>query len=368
MKFSLQKKSWILGFVLSAGVLTFFLLKKEPDFYSQFLETFKKVEFGDRNGIVLGVKNISIRGVEHPYNASIVKYGDTKYLMSFRYDVLPSNKKEKPQRRIGIAEFHSDFTQTEKEFAVVDTKSPFSEDARLFVFQGDYYLIYNDLIDVKEGQEWRSVHLGKLNLTDFSLEFITNLDQKSKRLEKNWVPIVHKESDGKEQLYLGYDINPHTILKLNDPKKNEIEHQILPESAPLYDISWWTWGLPRGGSPSLLVGKEYLAFFHSSFRKPGKNIRYWYVMGAYTFEPQAPFRVSQFSKEPILFSDLYSTPPDTKFVDKHRRVVYPSGFVEGHENGRDVFYVSIGENDCATKIVTIDKERLYQSLKPVPIR
>ena len=330
---------------------------------------FKKVEFADTTTLLLGVKEVNIRGVVNPYNPSIIKSGDNNYLMAFRYDIPIENRtKEMPlfTTKLGVVELDDNFEQTEKDHVIIYTGSQYSEDPRLFVFKGDYYLIYNDRITPVGMKEYRTMHLAQIDRETFQPKWIKNLDQQIKPVEKNWVPIVHKDELGEEKFFLGYSINPHKILGMDQMKEfTELHHYIFANSPSFYDISWWKWGEPRGGTPPQKVNDEYLAFFHSFFKDLKNDIKYWYVMGAYTFEAKEPFRLTSLSKTPFLFTNIYSTPVTSKTVDPIKRVIYPSGYVQGVYKGRDVFFVSVGENDCAVKILIIDKEKLLKTLKKV---
>ena len=46
----------------------------------------QNIPFGEETGVVLDVKNIEIRNVVAPYNATIVEHNDG-YLLFFRYDM-----------------------------------------------------------------------------------------------------------------------------------------------------------------------------------------------------------------------------------------------------------------------------------------
>lgn len=331
----------------------------------------KKVEFADKAGIVLREKTILVRGVKNPYNPSIVKWKDNRYLVVFRYDIPKETEQKKTRRpgyytKIGIAELDQNFEQTEKEFREIDTGSLRSEDPRIFALNGKYYLLFNDRVGYRKKREYRSMHVALLNTETWSLEFITSLDQQIKPIEKNWVPIIR---EGKEELLLGYSINPTKIIGVSDLKKNEIVHHVYDKVPSFGNVNWWQWGELRGGTPALQVGDEYVAFFHSFFQDPRHPIRYWYVMGAYAFQAKEPFALTRLSKAPLLFNTLYSEEVTSPFADKRKRVAYPSGFVTGVENGREVFYVSLGVNDSQMKIMVIDKENLYKSMQevtPVP--
>ena len=79
----------------------------------------------------------------------------------------------------------------------------------------------------------------------------------------------------------------------------------------------------RGGTPPL-DGDQYLGFFHSYFRTEDFDIKIWYVMGAYAFEKDPPFRMIGISKEPIIFTSLYDSRTKSAIVDPIKRVAYPA--------------------------------------------
>jgi hypothetical protein len=45
--------------------------------------------------------------------------------------------------------------------------------------------------------------------------------------------------------------------------------------------------------------------------------------------------------------------------------VFPGGFVERELDGKKVIHLVCGENDCAVKVITFDKERLLKGLKKI---
>lgn len=98
------------------------------------------------------------------------------------------------------------------------------------------------------------------------------------RHEKNWCPFVH---DGKMEVV--YSIQPHVVMG-------------RAANAPI--MLAWAYGEPRGGTPPVRVGGEYISFFHSSlpWRKPKRR----YYVGAYGFAAQPPFRVTRCTTEPLL--------------------------------------------------------------------
>jgi hypothetical protein len=122
------------------------------------------------------------------------------------------------------------------------------------------------------------------------------------------------------------------------------------------------WGIPRGGTPAILIDGEYLSFFHSSFEDEKGII--WYIMGAYTFASVPPFQMTRISPCPFLFKGIYST-PHGEIANPKIRSIYPAGLIYERRDGRDVIAVSCGENDSAIKIISMDKQALFSSLQTI---
>ncbi len=343
----------------------------------------KGVPYGEDLGMIKNVKEIPLEGVVAPHNASILEDKDG-YMLFFRYDVkdrvkilgvstpvrekIPFVSKKMPYRtNIGVVRLNKDFKQCSP-VQRVDTGSDFSEDPRAFKAGDAVYVSYNDM---QENPMYsRTMRLASLDAETLKTLYTIDIDQhiqhvdQVNHIEKNWVPFVVKQPDGFEKIFFEYGINPHKIMRMKDPKSNEMDHLIFPHEVSLQKMPWKSkWGPFRGGTPARLVDGQYLAFFHTLFYE-GK--RPWYVMGAYTFESTAPYRVTAISPAPILFKDIYNTPAKNT-AHSNKRAIYPAGIALGVEDGKDVVYVSCGENDCKVKLITFDKEALLASLIPVPL-
>lgn len=339
-------------------------------------KSLKAVPYAEDLGIVKAVKKINIEGVVAPYNASMLEDKDG-YLVVFRYDIkerrkfggittpfrqkIPFPSQKMPFRTfIGAIRLDKEFNQTSSVLKI-DTKSDFSEDPRIFTAEGKLYLSYNDM---QENDVYsRSMRLAELDPETLQPIFISDIDQHISTVEKNWVPFTRKESSGEEKIYFGYGINPHKIMGMKDPKSNQMDHPIFPHTASLQKTPWKEkkWGVLRGGTPARLVDGQYLAFFHTLFYE---NKRPWYAMGAYTFEANPPYRVTALSAAPIIFKGIYDTPAINTAHSK-KKAIYPAGMAFGQEDGKDVIYLSCGENDSSVKILTFDKDALLQSLTPI---
>lgn len=108
--------------------------------------------------------------------------------------------------------------------------------------------------------------------------------------EKNWTPFIH---EGK--LLVVYSINPHVVLQLEEGRKATV-HQTGNGRVS------WPWGEMRGSTPPILVGDEYVTFFHSSipWRVVGGAAKRRYLCGALAFSAKPPFRVTRITKAPLL--------------------------------------------------------------------
>jgi predicted GH43/DUF377 family glycosyl hydrolase len=334
------------------------------------------VPFAETQGLIKRVTKVEVEGIRAPYNPGLLE-NDEGFFMVFRHDVkerkqflgikTPFRQKlylgslKMPFRTlISAVQLDSNFKPV-SETGRIDTGSEFSEDPRLFKMGDQPYISYNDIQD--NNIESRTIRIAKLDTKTLKVADQVDLAQNFRRIEKNWAPFIC-EDEGVEKIHFGYYFNPHVILKMNDPTKNELTHLTAPNHIAVQNMPWSkSWGIVRGGTPPILVDGQYLAFFHSFFREKGKI---WYVMGAYTFESAPPFRVTACSPLPILFKGIYSTKTNNTAYSR-KPSIFPSGLTLSKEDGKDVLHVACGENDCAVKIVTFDKEALLKSLTPIPV-
>lgn len=336
-------------------------------------KSLQNIPFADKTGIVLSTKTVTIRDVEAPYNASIIEY-ENGFRLFFRHDKILRGSSSPYHTYIGCCELDRGFNQTDKEYKNIDTKSLYSEDPRIIEIKNKLYLVYNDLIkDSSKAKNFtfmnfssedmhlpRTMHIAELD-EDLNTKFITSLDIQLAWVEKNWVPFEFADSNDKSDIYFEYKRNPHKILKLSEPAKNQLSHMNYTKGPPFQNLYWpKKWGELRGGTPAKKVGNEYLAFFHSGIEDEDGFV--WYMMGAYTFEGKPPFKITGISNHPILFEGIYNT-PHLNTANPRLRCIYPAGFVIEERDGKELIHVSAGENDSAVKIITMDKEALLKSLK-----
>jgi hypothetical protein len=243
----------------------------------------------------------------------------------------------------------------------IDTGSDYCEDPRVISFNNQLLVTYNDIISPT--QEGRIMKMVGLDPKTLKTKFVTGLDLQNQHVEKNWAPFTYLTPAGKEEVYIEYELNPRRLYKLPDPKTNSMVRSIFPKGPRLQSFPWpKIWGYPSGGTPARLVDGQYLAFFHSRFRDDADKP--WYVMGAYTFEAHPPFKITAISHYPILFEGIYDTPPQNS-APVNLNAVFPCGFVPAKKDGKDILHVACGENDCAVKVVTLDKEILFKNLKKI---
>ncbi|MCI5051963.1 MAG: hypothetical protein MRY21_02350 [Simkaniaceae bacterium] len=386
VKLTLGKRVYALLILLLAmfGAITFMMLhnvksikKKMRNFSvklenpAEFTEIVNKVTgttplpphleylpYADYEGLILAVKRIKINGAQSPYNSSLLEKRDgSGYYLFFRYDTKSNVKLAKPhvsyETYIGVAELDEHFQHKHHSFHIIDTGSCHSEDPRGFYHNGELFISYNDIVQVKTYS--RSIRIAALDETTWKTKYITDLNIQQAPIEKNWMPFTCNNT-----LHFIYNVSPHKIFTVANTKKNDVQPAPLPEIPTFLKNEWEArWGQIRGGTPAILVDGEYMAFFHSWFHHQGKN---WYSMGAYTFEKEPPFRITGISYKPILFQTIYDSPHihTSNSAVKH---IYPSGMVIKD----NLIHVSCGENDCATKIITFNKEKLMHSLRKIDV-
>ncbi len=324
-------------------------------------ERLNGLPFADDASIITRVTNIVIPEVPYAFNPSIVKRKGG-YLLAFRDDPL-NQAPPMIQSRAGLIQLHPDFSP-DGPITYVNTGNNHSSDPRLFHYDGKLFTLSNHLTHVSDTY---LCHLDISCLDPKNLETIsvTHLQNPETPREKNWTPFVYTDKKGNSDLYLIYTFNPMTVARFVRPFTGKLEPFV--SLGPKLPLAWENnWGQVRGGTPALLIDDEYVAFFHTYFYQQNK---YWYVFGALTFEKEPPFRIKKISPYPILFHSMFkaNTYPGWWFErgGYGKNVEYPSGFVEGEENGREVFYVVCGENDRAITLLTIDKMKLLSQLIPV---
>jgi predicted GH43/DUF377 family glycosyl hydrolase len=325
----------------------------------------RRLPFGEKAGVVLGSRLIEIRGVTAPYNASIIEREEGGYYCFFRCDFLDENVRGGLTAFMGCAELDADFQQTNREFISLNAGSRHAEDPRVVRLENKLMLIYNDLVHDRFS-DGRVMCMGEVDLGSGRVKNITKFDPKLQQLEKNWVPFVYADQYGKQDVYFEYTVVPLKLLKVSGDHAAPLQHLPSSYDRNLVSVMWPNlWGAVRGGTPAQLVGDQYLAFFHSSFRDAHGLL--WYTMGAYTFESHPPFRITGISNYPLLFEGIYATAP-MNTADPLKRVIFPAGFVVAEQEGREVIHLSCGENDSSVKVITLDKEKLLQSLKRIKLK
>jgi predicted GH43/DUF377 family glycosyl hydrolase len=305
---------------------------------------------------VLSTKRITIPTYPDAFNPSIVRWKG-HLLMSFRArDPLTF-----ATNLVGFVWLKEDFTivGAPKLLQVYrDYGGKAIQDPRLITIGEDLYMVYSNIVPLPDGGENRRVFVARVDYDGdiFSIDQPDALlcfdGDARKKWEKNWVPFEYDKS-----LLLSYSIQPHKVF-----------YPLLGSDA-CRTIAFtqsniqWDWGDIYGGTPAYIVGNEYLAFFHSSCVKSTvhsneKPIPH-YFMGAYTFQREPPFAITQVSPEPIIGPKFYSGPAYKTW--KPLRVVYPCGYVFNENN----IWVAYGRQDHEVWVIKLDKKGLLKSLNHV---
>ena len=320
------------------------------------LRHLRNVPLGEETGVVINSRPFFVEGEKTAYNPSIVKKGDSSYLIAYRYDATWT-----PQGFTGVK---IGILSTDRQFHPIShntfltLQTDHATDPRLFWHDKELYVLYSNLTLWGPPYEC-CLALGEINPTSLHVEQDANLLFKKGPREKNWVPFSYQTPEGKNELYCLYEMNPYTIIRVENPATGKISDTPLIDPTVKQKVVEWEkkWGKIRGGTPAELINGEYLTFFHSSFKE---GPFYWYVFGAATFDKDPPFRLKKISRYPILFKNMYQTPVEARH-NQIVRAAFPGGYVQENE----VLHVLIGENDSAIKIITLDINKLFDSLQSV---
>jgi predicted GH43/DUF377 family glycosyl hydrolase len=307
--------------------------------------------------IVIHTHRITIPEYPHAFNPSIVRWNN-ELVLSFRVIL---NVKEPFKSWIGITRL-DDTYEPQGAPQLLPLRNPQSrvpsraEDGRLITIGNRLYLIYTDNEDVVISKMGYRMYIAEIGYKEgtFGVHSIERLfsyeGNETTHKEKSWVPFDHRG-----QLLLSYTIVPHKILL---PLLGTGHCQsLISTQTPLP----WNWGELRGGTPALLDGDRYIAFFHSSIRmktehSQGKEVPH-YFMGAYTFMPNSPFTITHISKEPIIGKQFYTGQEYERYWGSVR-VVFPCGLMADDQ----YFWIAYGRQDHEMWIAQLDKKKVYANL------
>jgi predicted GH43/DUF377 family glycosyl hydrolase len=307
---------------------------------------------------VLETKQIKIPGFPDAFNPSIVRWGNS-ILMSFRtYEpkTLATNK-------IGLVWLNENCDPIgPPQILKISNPDPFcvskQQDPRLISVGDRLFVAYNNVLKCVPDKEIRRMLLAEVFFdgahffTGPSDCFVNFEGKRDDRSEKNWVPFTYQG-----EILLSYGIIPHRVFR---PLYGESECETV--ASTLSSVKW-DWGVLRGGTPALMEGDEFLAFFHSSksmttTQSKGKSIPH-YFMGAYTFSPHPPFAITRMSARPIIGKNFYNGPAYKTW--KPLKVVFPGGFVSDDHH----IWIAYGRQDHEIWMTKLSKKGLFKSLIPV---
>ncbi|MCB1111786.1 MAG: hypothetical protein H7A37_08240 [Chlamydiales bacterium] len=307
--------------------------------------------------IVEKSEQIILKEYPQGWNPSIVKT-DQGYLLSFRYT---PNMKNHWMSYTGLVLLNDDLEQISEAYLVTEDRygtplPPHMEDARLFTYRGEIYLIYNCCTDkTHHAGSRRDMWIGKLAYRNKTyvieppIKLFHNKHHETQLTEKNWVAFGWQD-----MILFSYMVSPHEVIV---PSFDTGECTPIFSTKP--ETLQWKWGSLRGGTPAIKINDEYLAFFHSSIKthslaSNGAYMNHYY-MGAYTFSAEPPFEMTKITPYPVVGKDFYT------LSDFNKRVVFPGGIIDEEDH----LLVAYGKDDREIWIARIDKKKLYDSLKPL---
>mgnify|MGYP003386117475 FL=1 len=253
-------------------------------------------------------------------------------------------------------------------------------DPRIFVFNSQYFLIFYKRHPQMQLARLKVLADGSvLGLSD-SYIFIHHRFKHKSTSEKNWGPFEYRPNrtvsfDGahahaRPQLLFVYSMVPHVIIGFGNDGSDGPDMirfsrppghlSMMPLHCTRTNVSFWQWGEQlRGGTPAVYIPRvgKYLSFFHS------KNVHneaiHTYFMGAYMYEGNPPFAITDLSEEPIFAPNFHIGRYAYKHVDY---INYPMSFILT-EN--DVVLLSYGRQDTESWVLEIDLATLLSSLRPI---
>lgn len=214
------------------------------------------------------------------------------------------------------------------------------EDPRLFWFSGSVWMNYvawdrkrcAAMAIVRLSEDWKVVE-------ELTTRWGDNWDLHV--FQKNWA--FFEQPEGLTMIY--FPSPAHEIVRLDANGRGDYVSRERGIN--------WTWGLPRGGTPPVLVDDLYWTFFHSRILTPAARFRYF--AGAYAFSPGSPFTPKFMTSKP-----LFAASDEDPNIPTLPLAVFPCGAV--FRDGE--WWISCGVNDVRCAIVRLDHEELVKRMIP----
>jgi hypothetical protein len=256
----------------------------------------------------------------------------------------------------------------ELENSTVDNNVVIGQDPRLLVLSDDRVGMAFD-VDNKH-MSYAVLTYNKstdaMDISELHYKIRPNMD--AHKNQKNWTPFLHNGN----RTYLIQYVNPLHVVRVVPRRGYEADTETVSLSHKADTPNWLPeYGEWRGGTNAVLIGDRYLSFFHTSTTLPHNCLR-TYLFGAFTFSKDPPFRILQYSPQPLLFDNrLYTgawNPIKNRKIDY---VVFPvSCFLYRRNNSvgnkfDDLVYVSLGYNDKEAFLVSFQLSNLIDSLVAV---
>ncbi len=148
----------------------------------------------------------------------------------------------------------------------------------------------------------------------------------NKHHEKNWLLWFHKGEP-----HIVYKGNPHVVARFTK------DFELIEEWETEGNLQW-NYGEIRGGTPPVLLDREYWTFAHSS--TPWKGNKRQYHLLAYAFQCHPPFRITRIVNTPL----LSGSPEDGGIPTKPPCLFACGSIIRNH-----VWTITAGVNDkrCA---------------------
>ena len=165
----------------------------------------------------------------------------------------------------------------------------------------------------------------------------------NKRQEKNWTYFLYEDKP-----HLVYSASPHNIAEFTWDFRVVQRWETQPQLR-------WQWGELRGGTPPVKCGDEYFTFYHSSVDwTHGGGRRYF--TGCYAFEAKPPFRITRYTKDPLLCGSRQDTWAPGKPL-----VVFCQGATLRHGE----WLVTLGVNDLCSAYFCPNHSDLEKLMTPL---
>lgn len=218
-------------------------------------------------------------------------------------------------------------------------------DPRLYRLAGRTYIYWNSGWHEPRNHQFLQ-EIDATSLRPIGAPRELTLSSPRQKLEKNWALF-----ECEKEVYAVYSVDPYRVIRVDLAGEGSLQGEELTPAWPNAHGYARVHGGLRGGAPPQRLGDHFYAFCHSIEDDP---TGYRYVVGAYRFAANPPFRPTDMPRTPLALTvPAHARRQWPKLNPAVSDVLYPAG--AAYRDGNWLISLGVDDERCAIAIVPHDE-------------